>query len=58
MNLYTRRRIRNVLALVISGATTVFALFWLFWILWTTFSYGVSALSPSLFTQMTPPPGD
>jgi phosphate transport system permease protein len=28
------------------------------WILWTLVSYGSSALSPRLFTQMTPPPGE
>jgi phosphate transport system permease protein len=55
--LYTRRRFKNAVALSLSFAATVFGLFWLVWILWTAFSNGVAALKPSLFTQMTPPPG-
>jgi len=55
--LYARRRFKNAVALSLSFAATVFGLFWLVWILWTAFSNGVAALKPSLFTQMTPPPG-
>jgi len=43
--------------LLISGATIVFGLFWLTWILATLLYQGFVALRPSLFTQMTPPPG-
>ena len=43
--------------LFISGLTMVFGLFWLAWILITLFYEGFGALSASLFTQMTPPPG-
>jgi len=56
--LYARRRIKNLVALVLSGAATIFGLFWLVWILWTTVSYGIDNLNLALFTQMTPPPGD
>ena len=35
----------------------MFGLVWLFWILWTTLQQGIGALTPALFTQMTPPPG-
>ena len=35
----------------------LFGLSWLVWILWTTLSEGAAALTPALFTQMTPPPG-
>ena len=56
--LYARRRIRNAIALVLSGAATLFGVFWLTWILWTTISYGLDNLNVALFTQMTPPPGD
>ena len=56
-NLYTRRRIKNALALALSLGATLFGLFWLVWILWTAFSNGVAAMSGALFTQMTPPPG-
>ena len=34
-----------------------FGLFWLAWILWTVLDLGLSGLSASLFTEMTPPPG-
>ncbi len=43
--------------LFISGGAMVFGLFWLAWILITLFYHGLSGLSLSLFTQMTPPPG-
>jgi phosphate transport system permease protein len=57
-SLYRRRRLMNSLALGLAGAATVFGLFWLVWILWTTLANGIAALSPSLFYQMTPPPGE
>jgi phosphate transport system permease protein len=43
--------------MVLSGLAALFGLFWLVWILWTTFGKGVDAMSLSLFTEMTPPPG-
>jgi phosphate transport system permease protein len=52
-----RRKITNVVALSLGTAATLFGLFWLFWILLTTFVNGFGALSPRLFTEMTPPPG-
>jgi phosphate transport system permease protein len=52
-----RRKAADLLALLFAGAATIFGLTWLVWILWTTFSEGAAALSPALFTQMTPPPG-
>ena len=57
--LYRRRRVNNALALVLASLATLFGLFWLVWILWVTASKGMSALSPTLFTRLTPaPPGD
>jgi phosphate transport system permease protein len=56
--LVRRRQITNVIALVFATAATLFGLLWLVWILWTTISQGAAALSPHLFTQMTPPPGE
>ena len=56
-NLYIRRRLVNGLAMVFSGAATIFGLFWLVWILWVTISKGIDAMSLQLFTEMTPPPG-
>ena len=55
--IYIRRRRLNKLMLLISGATIVFGLFWLTWILATLLYQGFVALRPSLFTQLTPPPG-
>jgi phosphate transport system permease protein len=52
-----RRRLADLLAWLFATAATAFGLIWLIWILWTTLAQGASALSPALFTQMTPPPG-
>ena len=56
--LFLRRRIVNAVSLVLSGFAALFGMFWLVWILWTTFTKGVDAMSLSLFTEMTPPPGE
>lgn len=58
MNLLTKRKLTNKVALTLSLSAMLFGLFWLAWILWTVFELGVSGLSISLLTQMTPPPGD
>ena len=55
--LYRNRRIRNAVAIVLSGLSAAFGLFWLIWILWTTLKTGLAAMTPDLFTRMTPPPG-
>ena len=55
--LYRRRRVVNVMYLGISLLAVLFGLFWLVWILWTLFGQGLSAISLSMFTQTTPPPG-
>ena len=52
-----RRRLADLAAMIFAMAATAFGLLWLVWILWTTLAQGAAALSPSLFTQMTPPPG-
>ena len=57
MNLRTRRRLTNRIALGLSLAAMFFGLFWLCWILYTVINLGVSGLSLDLFTKMTPPPG-
>jgi phosphate transport system permease protein len=54
---YRRRQRRNRLLLGLSGATVVFGLFWLVWIIFTLLAKGGSALSLTLLTQSTPPPG-
>ena len=53
-----RRKLADLVALLFAGASTLFGLTWLVWILWTTLVAGGAALSPALFTQMTPPPGE
>src|SRR3954464_3309373 len=52
-----RRRVIDILALILATAATLFGLVWLGWILFTTFARGAKALAPSLFSEMTPPPG-
>ncbi|MEQ4618686.1 MAG: phosphate ABC transporter permease PstA [Corticimicrobacter sp.] len=55
--LYKRRNMVNRIMLVLSMATLAFGLFWLFWIILTLLMKGGGALSLTLFTQETPPPG-
>ncbi|MGC2048227.1 MAG: phosphate ABC transporter permease PstA [Gallionella sp.] len=57
VNLYARRRITNALGLSVSVLAMLFGLFWLSWILFTLLDYGLLALTPAVFSQMTPPPG-
>ncbi|MDP1593772.1 MAG: phosphate ABC transporter permease PstA [Gallionella sp.] len=57
IDLYTRRRIANATGLTIAVAAMAFGLFWLCWILWTLLGRGLPALTPMVFSQMTPPPG-
>lgn len=55
--IYIRRRRLNKVLLVVSSAMLIYGLLWLSWILITLLIEGASALRPSLFTEMTPPPG-
>jgi phosphate transport system permease protein len=57
LTLYTRRRIINATGLLVSMLAMAFGLFWLCWILITLLSHGLTALTPAVFAQMTPPPG-
>src|SRR6201987_51898 len=57
MDLYTQRRIANGVVMSLSIAATAFGLLWLVLVLWTLLGNGVAAITPALFTQMTPPPG-
>lgn len=57
MNLRTRRKSINLLALTLSLLAMAFGLFWLIWILWMVFEQGVSSMALTLFTENTPPPG-
>src|SRR5258708_39679410 len=43
--------------MVVSTLALAFGLFWLAWIIGVLLYQGAAALGPTLFTQMTPPPG-
>jgi len=55
--LYRKRLLVNRFNLVMSMGTMLFGMVFLFWILAVLFIRGFEALSPTLFTQATPPPG-
>lgn len=55
---YHQRKRLNRLALTLSLAAMAFGVFWLIWILWETLRLGLSGLSLSLFTEMTPAPNE
>jgi phosphate transport system permease protein len=57
MALYDTRRRRNMIAMGLSVAATVFGLAWLVLILGVLLWKGFGGLSLAVFTQMTPPPG-
>jgi phosphate transport system permease protein len=57
MELYTRRRIANYLIIGASLGATAFGLLFLVFVLGTLLANGITALSPTLVTQATPPPG-
>jgi phosphate transport system permease protein len=56
-NRYRKRLFVNGFNLVMSLCAMAFGMVFLLWILAVLFVKGFEALSPSLFTQMTPPPG-
>ncbi len=55
--LYFRRRLGNAVFITLSIGAAVFGLVWLTFILGNLLVDGISSLSPTLFTEMTPPPG-
>jgi phosphate transport system permease protein len=57
MALYDARRRRNIAAMGMAVAATIFGLAWLVLILGVLLWEGFSGLSLAVFTQMTPPPG-
>ena len=54
---YRSRARTNKVLLTLSAIALAFGLFWLAWIIFTLLSKGAAALSFTLFTQITPPPG-
>lgn len=57
MDIYTRRLLVNRINLFVSMLAMAFGLFWLGWILFVLFQHGITAISLTLFTSSTPPPG-
>ena len=57
MSFYDKRRRKNLLAMALSLAATFFGLGWLVLILGVLLWEGLSGLSLTVFTEMTPPPG-
>src|SRR5215469_7094489 len=57
MQIYARRRLSNYIVVGLSLAATGFGLLFLFFVLGTLLANGLSALSLTLVTQATPPPG-
>jgi phosphate transport system permease protein len=56
--LYMRRRLTNMIFILLSYCAAIFGLIWLGFILAELFVNGISALGPHLFTQSQPPPGE
>ena len=56
-SLYMRRRAANAVFIVLSLGAAIFGLVWLTFILYALLKNGIAALSPTLFTEATPPPG-
>ncbi|MCM2294258.1 phosphate ABC transporter permease PstA [Allorhizobium sp. BGMRC 0089] len=57
MSIITRRYIVNRIAMVLSVFSAALGIFVLAAILWELLYQGLSAMKPSLFLEMTPPPG-
>lgn len=55
---YRTRRAINTVAIGLSMGAMAFGLVWLLWILFEVLRLGLSGLSLSLFTEMTPPPNE
>jgi len=53
---FRHRKMVNGLAITLALLAMAFGVFWLMWILFETFRLGLSGLSLTLFTEMTPPP--
>ena len=57
MSISSTRKTTNTVMLGLAVAATLVGLLFLAWILETLFVQGVSAISPRIFTENTPPPG-
>jgi phosphate transport system permease protein len=57
MGVYARRRIVTGIVMGLAVAATAFGVLWLVLVLWTLLENGIAAITPAMFSQMTPPPG-
>jgi phosphate transport system permease protein len=57
MDVYARRRVVHSTVMSLSVVATAFGVLLLALVLWTLLWNGFAAMTPALFTQMTPPPG-
>ena len=57
MQVHARRHLVNYVVIALSVMATGFGLLWLILVLSTLLINGIGAITPSLFAQMTPPPG-
>jgi phosphate transport system permease protein len=57
MDLYARRKLKNVVATSLALLSMAVGIAVLLWILYSLLSNGLSGLSTKVFTEMTPPPG-
>jgi phosphate transport system permease protein len=55
---FNQRNRTNKIALALSLLAMCFGIFWLIWILWETIRLGISGLTVTTLTQMTPPPNE
>jgi len=55
---YAKRRFGNRLAMLLCLAATAIGVTWLFLILFSLLWNGLPRLTPALFTELTPPPGE
>jgi phosphate transport system permease protein len=58
LSLARRRKRANAVALVLAVCAAAIGLFFLASILWTLLAEGLTAISPRLFVESTPPPGE
>jgi phosphate transport system permease protein len=54
--MHRRRKVKNIVALLLSLGAMAFGVFWLLWILFETFRLGLGGLNLAVFSEMTPPP--
>ncbi len=56
--IFRRRKVTNMVSMVLATAAMIFGLGFLLMILWTLITRGLPALTYKTFSEMTPPPGN